>query len=107
MFVATLRADGPLDGTQLFADESAARFYLEGGAEVSAAKVLDLENRRQLVWVDPATRVRVIYGAADKVQREASRGEPVQRPGEREKPGTGAIRSERERTFRRESRQSA
>jgi cobalamin biosynthesis Mg chelatase CobN len=72
MLVAALRSDNPLGGAPLTCDEAAEHFTLQGLGEITAAKLLDLENRRQLVWVDPVTREWVIETAAIRVRRAAA-----------------------------------
>ena len=47
-------------------------FFLEGSGYISAAKVLDLENRRQLVWVDDACRIRVLTAITAIVREQKS-----------------------------------
>ncbi len=72
MLVGALRSDNPLGGAPLTCDETAEHFTLQGLGEISAAKLLDLENRRQLVWADPVTREWVIETAASRVRRAAA-----------------------------------
>ena len=72
MLIAALRSDNPLGGAPLTCDEAAEHFTLQGLGEIGAAKLLDLENRRQLVWADPVTREWVIETAAIRVRKEAA-----------------------------------
>ena len=72
MQVATLRAGSPQGGASLTFDDATGTFAFEGSGEVTPAKVLDLENRRQFVWVDPATRERILRVAATNVRMETS-----------------------------------
>ncbi len=72
MLIAALRSDNPLGGAPLTCDEAAEHFTLQGLGEISAAKLLDLENRRQLVWADPVTREWVIETAAVRVRKAAA-----------------------------------
>ena len=72
MLIAALRSDNPLGGAPLTCDEAAEHFTLQGLGEISAAKLLDLENRRQLVWADPVTREWVIETAAIRVRKAAA-----------------------------------
>jgi hypothetical protein len=71
MLVAALRTDNPLGGAPLVYDDAVDVFALQGLGEVSAAKLLDLENRRQLVWADPVTREWALETAAIRVRKEA------------------------------------
>jgi hypothetical protein len=71
MLVAALRTDNPLGGAPLTYDDAIEVFALQGLGEVSAAKLLDLENRRQLVWADPVTREWALETAAIRVRKEA------------------------------------
>lgn len=73
MLVGRLRPDGPLGGASLDCDDRGRTFTLEGAGEISPARLLDLENRRQLVWgVDQATRERVLGLASAQLRREAA-----------------------------------
>ena len=72
MLVGALRSDNPLGGAPLICDDAAETFALQGIGEISAAKLLDFENRRQLVWSDLVTREWVLETAAMRVQREAA-----------------------------------
>ena len=69
MLVAALRSDNPLGGAPLTCDEAAEHFTMQGVGEITAAKLLDLENRRQLVWADPVTREWVLETVALRVRR--------------------------------------
>ena len=69
MLVAALRSDNPLGGAPLTCEEAAEHFTIRGTGEITAAKVLDLENRRQLVWADPVTREWVLETVALRVRR--------------------------------------
>jgi hypothetical protein len=71
MLVGALRSDNPLGGAPLTCDDAAESFTLQGVGEISAAKLLDLENRRQLVWSDLVTREWVLETAAIRVRRQA------------------------------------
>jgi hypothetical protein len=72
MLVGALRSDNPLGGAPLTWDDAIEAFSLQGIGEISAAKLLDLENRRQLVWSDLVTREWVLETAAIQVRREAA-----------------------------------
>jgi len=72
MLVATLRSDNPLGAASLTCDGDGETLTLEGAGEITAAKLLDLENRRQLVWVSEAWRDRVLGKAIARIRREAS-----------------------------------
>lgn len=72
MLVGALRSDNPLGGAPLTCDDVTESFTLQGVGEISAAKLLDLENRRQLVWSDLVTREWVLETAAVRVRREAA-----------------------------------
>jgi hypothetical protein len=69
MLVAALRSDNPLGGAPLACDAAAEHFTIHGIGEITAAKLLDLENRRQLVWADPVTREWVLETVALRVRR--------------------------------------
>ena len=71
LLVARLRSDHPLGAVPLTYDDSDDTFVLEGVGEITAGKVLDLEDRRQLVWhVDEATRERVLASATARIRRD-------------------------------------
>jgi len=70
MLIAALRSDNPLGGAPLSYTEADGAFHLQGVGDIPAAKVLDLENRRQLVWADPVTREWALEMAAMKVRKE-------------------------------------
>ena len=72
MLVGALRSDNPLGGAPLTCDDVTETFALQGIGEISAAKLLDFENRRQLVWSDLVTREWVLETAAMRVRREAA-----------------------------------
>ncbi len=72
MLVAALRSDNPLGGAPLTCDEAAETFTVQGLGEITAAKLLDLENRRQLVWADPVTREWVLETIALRARRAAA-----------------------------------
>jgi hypothetical protein len=72
MLVGALRSDNPLGGAALTCDEATEAFSLQGIGEISAAKLLDLENRRQLVWSDLVTREWVLETAAIRVRRQTA-----------------------------------
>ena len=72
MLVGALRSDNPLGGATLTCDDATEAFSLQGIGEISAAKLLDLENRRQLVWSDLVTREWVLETAAIRVHRETA-----------------------------------
>ena len=72
MLVGALRSDNPLGGAPLTCDDATEAFSLQGIGEISAAKLLDLENRRQLVWSDLVTREWVLETAAIRVRRETA-----------------------------------
>ena len=72
MLLAALRSDGPLAGKALVFDEDQQTFTLTGIGEIPAAKVLDLEDRRQFVWGDPVTREWALETAGLRVRREAA-----------------------------------
>ena len=77
MLVGALRSDNPLGGAPLTCDDVTESFTLQGVGEISAAKLLDLENRRQLVWSDLVTREWVLETAAVRVRREAAARPPA------------------------------
>ena len=76
---------------------------MQGVGEITAAKLLDLENRRQLVWADPVTREWVLETVALRVRRATaakaaardrrSRGRRVGqlRPHDREQARAGGV----------------
>ena len=68
--IAALRSDNPLGGAPLSYSEADDSFSLQGVGEVDAAKLLDLENRRQLVWADPVTREWALELAAIRLRKE-------------------------------------
>jgi hypothetical protein len=72
MLVGALRSDNPLGGAPLTCDDATEAFSLQGIGEISAAKLLDLENRRQLVWSDLVTREWVLERAAIRVRRQTA-----------------------------------
>jgi hypothetical protein len=72
VLVAALRSDNPLGGAPLTCDETAEHFTMHGLGEITLAKLLDLENRRQLVWADPVTREWVLETVAMRVRRAAA-----------------------------------
>jgi hypothetical protein len=72
MLVATLRSDNPHGGASLTCDDATDAFALEGFGEITSAKLLDLENRRQLVWVDSSTRERALRTAVATVRMETA-----------------------------------
>ncbi len=73
MQVARLRPNSPLGGAQLTCEDGGTRFFLEGAGEITAAKLLDLENRRQLDWgIDDASRVRLLRAAAGRARADAA-----------------------------------
>ena len=72
MLVGALRSDNPLGGAPLTCDDATEAFSLQGIGEISAVKLLDLENRRQLVWSDLVTREWVLETAAIRVRRETA-----------------------------------
>jgi len=72
MLVGALRSDNPLGGAPLTCDDATEAFFLQGIGEISAAKLLDLENRRQLVWSDLVTREWALETAAIRVRRETA-----------------------------------
>ena len=72
MLVGALRSDNPLGGAALTCDDATEAFALQGVGEISAAKLLDLENRRQLVWSDLVTREWVLETAAIRVRRQTA-----------------------------------
>ena len=64
MLVARLRPDNPLGAAPLTSDDGGETFVLEGVGAIAPAKLLDLENRRQLEWeVDDGTRQRLLAAA--------------------------------------------
>ena len=80
LLVARLRSDHPLGAVPLTYDDSDDTFVLEGVGEITAGKVLDLEDRRQLVWhVDEATRERVLASATRPHSKRPSCGETLRR----------------------------
>jgi len=68
--IAALRSDNPLGGAPLSYAEADDSFSLQGVGEIDAAKLLDLENRRQLVWADPVTREWALELAAIRLRKE-------------------------------------
>jgi hypothetical protein len=72
MLVGALRSDNPLSGAPLTCDDVTEAFSLQGIGEISAARLLDLENRRQLVWSDLVTREWVLETAAIRVRWETA-----------------------------------
>jgi len=71
LLVARLRSDHPFGALPLTCDDPGETYILEGKGEITAAKLLDLANRRQLVWeVDEATRERVLAAASARIQRD-------------------------------------
>ena len=73
MLVARLRPENPRGAARLAYEDQGTRFILEGVGEITAAKLLDLENRQQLVWVvDEATRERVRGAAIARVRRDTA-----------------------------------
>ena len=70
MLVATLRSDGPLEGAPLVYDRASEHLSLEGRGEITAAKLIDLENRRQLLWADAASRDLVLEVARARIRAE-------------------------------------
>lgn len=72
MLVATLRLDNPLGEAALACDNGGETLMLVGVGEITAARLLDLENRRQLVWVDGACRERVLGTVIARIRGEAA-----------------------------------
>jgi MFS family permease len=102
MVLAALRSDNRLGGTTLTCDENAEHFTMQGLGEIAPAKLLDLENRRQLVWADPVTRKWVLETVATRARGTAA-AKAAARAGEaaaaaaeaaaRERAGTGGVTS--------------
>lgn len=73
MLIARLRADNPLGPVPLTCDAAGKTYILEGVGRITPAKLLDLENRQQLVWgVDHISRDRVLSAAVAQVRAETS-----------------------------------
>ena len=72
MLVARLRSDNPLGDAPITLDEQGMTFVLGRVGEITSAKLLDLENRRQLVWVDDAKRELAMGTAISRVRGEAA-----------------------------------
>ena len=70
MIVATLRSDNPLGDAQLMYDEASGAFSLQDVGGITAGKVLDLENRQQLVWDGDGTRDWVLEIARGMLRAE-------------------------------------
>jgi hypothetical protein len=71
LLIARLRSDHPFGAVPLSYVESDGTFNLEGVGQITAGKVLDLENRRQLVWgVDEAIRERVLASAGARIRKD-------------------------------------
>jgi len=68
--LAAVRPGGAYAGKVLVYDELRDTFALAGVGYVPHGKLLDLENRRQLVWVDPVTREWALETAALQVRKE-------------------------------------
>jgi hypothetical protein len=71
MLIARLRSDNPRCAARLCCDEQCERVVLEGVGPLTPAKLIDLENRQQLVWeVDQVTRDRVLRVATAQIQQD-------------------------------------
>jgi hypothetical protein len=88
VLVARLKPDNPRGAARITYDHRGTVFVLEGVGEITCAKLLDLENRQQLVWlVDQPTREQVRAAAMLRARRDAA-----ERTAPRA-PATGARRS--------------
>jgi hypothetical protein len=73
VLVARLRPENPRGTARITYDDRDTVFVLEGVGEITSAKLLDLENRQQLVWlVDEQTRVQVRAAAMLRARQDAA-----------------------------------
>ena len=74
MLVAAIKSGSPLAGKAVVYNEDDDSFSLTGVGAITATKLLEFEDRRQLEWADLVTREWTLETAAIKARAEAAAG---------------------------------